>query len=66
MAAGLKKTVKNGHNKSHWKLGDLTLLVSPLCGTACLVSLHHSIKNNNLDLIGLHLIHAVREGEVLP
>lgn len=60
------RTVKTSHNKSHWRLGDRTLLVSPLCGTACIVSLHHSIKNNNLDLIGLDLIHAVREGKVLP
>lgn len=59
-------TVKNGHDKSHWRLGDLTLLVSPQSGTACIVSLHHSIKNNNLDLIGLDLIHAVREDRVLP
>lgn len=59
------KTVKNGHNKSHWSLGESNT-VSFASVWYCIVSLYHSIKNNNLDLIGLDLIHAFREGKVLP
>lgn len=53
--AGLKKTRVNGHNKSHWRLGDIAQLVLPL-QYYCFVSVCRSIKNNNLDLISLDVI----------